>query len=133
MPTMDVSQVVESIKGIGPNIVLVGGAVLALAAVTYGYRVVKSFIGRCPQPLEVEVFGAPLKFDYSPVCELASKLRTLVLLLGALVAGLIGRVFYCTHVGRQVVVLHSFVKKTQETPQHELRVAQARLREVRNG
>ncbi|MCS6429072.1 major capsid protein [Burkholderia thailandensis] len=46
MPTMDVSQVVESIKGIGPNIVLVGGAVLALAAVTYGYRVVKSFIGR---------------------------------------------------------------------------------------
>ncbi|MBN3780185.1 hypothetical protein G3O06_21855 [Burkholderia sp. Ac-20345] len=46
MPTMDVSQVVESIKGIGPNIVLVGGAVLALAAVTYGYRVVKGFIGR---------------------------------------------------------------------------------------
>ncbi|MVZ82731.1 type II toxin-antitoxin system RelE/ParE family toxin [Burkholderia pseudomallei] len=45
----------------------------------------------------------------------------------------IGRVFYCTHVGRQVVVLHSFVKKTQETPQHELRIAQARLKEVRNG
>ncbi|WP_063533145.1 major capsid protein [Burkholderia sp. MSMB1589WGS] len=46
MPTMDVSQVVESIKGIGPNVALVGGAVLALAAVTYGYRVVKGFIGR---------------------------------------------------------------------------------------
>ncbi|WP_060231609.1 type II toxin-antitoxin system RelE/ParE family toxin [Burkholderia ubonensis] len=45
----------------------------------------------------------------------------------------IGRVFYCTHVGRQVVVLHSFVKKTQETPPQELRIAQARLREVRNG
>ncbi|WP_308726395.1 virulence factor TspB C-terminal domain-related protein, partial [Burkholderia thailandensis] len=45
--------------------------------------------GVCPQPLEVEVFGAPLKFDYSAVCELASKLRPLVLLLGALVAGLI--------------------------------------------
>ncbi|WP_043276676.1 type II toxin-antitoxin system RelE/ParE family toxin, partial [Burkholderia pseudomallei] len=43
------------------------------------------------------------------------------------------RVFYCTHVGQQVVVLHSFVKKTQETPQRELRIAQARLREVRNG
>ncbi|WDD96353.1 type II toxin-antitoxin system RelE/ParE family toxin [Burkholderia sp. FERM BP-3421] len=45
----------------------------------------------------------------------------------------IGRVFYCTHVGRQVVVLHAFVKKTQETPPHELRIAQIRLREVRHG
>ncbi|AYE29136.1 hypothetical protein CNX72_18715 [Burkholderia pseudomallei] len=45
----------------------------------------------------------------------------------------IGRVFYCTHVGRHVVVLHSFVKKTQETPQNELRTARTRLSEVRNG
>ena len=41
--------------------------------------------------------------------------------------------FYCTHVGQRVVVLHSFVKKTQETPQNELRTARARLKEVRNG
>ncbi|CAM8763347.1 Type II toxin-antitoxin system RelE/ParE family toxin [Burkholderia pseudomallei] len=45
----------------------------------------------------------------------------------------IGRVFYCTHVGRHVVVLHAFVKKTQETPQQQIRIAQTRLREVRNG
>ncbi|CAJ4175225.1 type II toxin-antitoxin system RelE/ParE family toxin [Burkholderia pseudomallei] len=45
----------------------------------------------------------------------------------------IGRVFYCTHVGRHIVVLHSFVKKTQETPQNDLRTARARLSEVRNG
>jgi phage-related protein len=45
----------------------------------------------------------------------------------------IGRVFYCMHVDRQVVVLHSFVKKTQETPQGELRTALKRLKEVRNG
>ncbi|WP_183375931.1 type II toxin-antitoxin system RelE/ParE family toxin [Burkholderia pseudomallei] len=45
----------------------------------------------------------------------------------------IGRVFYCTHVGRQVVVLHSFVKKTQETPQNELRTARTRMSEVCNG
>jgi phage-related protein len=45
----------------------------------------------------------------------------------------IGRVFYCTHVGQRIVVLHSFVKKTQETPQDQLRVARARLKEVRNG
>ncbi|ALB11939.1 MULTISPECIES: major capsid protein [Burkholderia] len=46
MPTMDVGPVVDAIKAIGPNVALVGGAVLALAAVTYGYRVVKGFIGR---------------------------------------------------------------------------------------
>ncbi|AGR69466.1 major capsid protein [Burkholderia pseudomallei] len=45
-PTMDVTSVVASINGVGPNIVLVGGAVLAVAAVTFGYRTVRSFIGR---------------------------------------------------------------------------------------
>jgi phage-related protein len=45
----------------------------------------------------------------------------------------IGRVFYCTHVGQRVIVLHSFVKKTQGTPQNEMRTARARLKEVRNG
>lgn len=42
----------------------------------------------------------------------------------------IGRVFYCTQVGQRIVVLHSFVKKTQETPAAELRVARKRLKEV---
>ena len=45
----------------------------------------------------------------------------------------IGRVFYCTSVGQRIVVLHSFIKKTQETPQNELRTARTRLKEVRNG
>ncbi|WP_053293317.1 major capsid protein [Burkholderia pseudomallei] len=45
-PTMDVTPVVNAINGIGPNIVLVGGAVLAIAAVTFGYRAVRGFIGR---------------------------------------------------------------------------------------
>jgi phage-related protein len=44
----------------------------------------------------------------------------------------IGRVFYCTQVGKQIVVLHSFVKKTQETPAGELRIARRRMMEVRN-
>ena len=38
----------------------------------------------------------------------------------------IGRVFYCTQMGRSIVVLHSFVKKTQETPDAELRLARKR-------
>lgn len=45
----------------------------------------------------------------------------------------IGRVFYCTHVGKVIVVLHSFVKKTQETPDAELRLARQRLKDVQNG
>lgn len=44
----------------------------------------------------------------------------------------IGRVFYCTHIGREVVILHSFVKKTPETPMNELRSARSRLKEVRD-
>ncbi len=42
----------------------------------------------------------------------------------------IGRVFYCTQIGRRIVVLHSFVKKTQETPAAELRIGRQRLKKV---
>jgi phage-related protein len=45
----------------------------------------------------------------------------------------IGRVFYCTQVGRTIVVLHSFVKKNQETPDAELRLARKRLKDVQHG
>ena len=45
----------------------------------------------------------------------------------------IARVFYCTAVGRTIVILHSFVKKTQKTPPNELKIAQKRLKEVHHG
>ena len=45
----------------------------------------------------------------------------------------IGRVFYCFVVGQRVVILHAFVKKTQETPEQELKIARKRVREVQNG
>jgi phage-related protein len=45
----------------------------------------------------------------------------------------IGRAFYCIMVGRELVVLHSFIKKTQDTPDKELALARKRLKEVRNG
>ena len=45
----------------------------------------------------------------------------------------IGRAFYCFVVGQRVVVLHAFVKKTQETPERELRIARRRMKEVQNG
>ena len=42
----------------------------------------------------------------------------------------IARVFYCTQVGKRIIVLHSFIKKTGETPKRELEIARKRLREV---
>lgn len=42
----------------------------------------------------------------------------------------IGRVFYCTVVGKEIVVLHSFIKKTQKTPAKELNIASQRMLEV---
>lgn len=45
----------------------------------------------------------------------------------------IGRAFYCFLVGRRVVVLHAFVKKSQQTPERELKLARKRLKEIKNG
>lgn len=45
----------------------------------------------------------------------------------------IGRVFYCFLVGKRVVVLHAFVKKSQQTPDRELKLARRRAKEVLNG
>ena len=45
----------------------------------------------------------------------------------------IGRAFFCTLIGRRVVILHGFIKKTEQTPAKELRTARLRLKEVQNG
>ena len=44
----------------------------------------------------------------------------------------IARVFFCTLVGKRIVMLHSFVKKTQKTPPRQIRIAESRMREVRH-
>jgi phage-related protein len=44
----------------------------------------------------------------------------------------IARIFYCTVVGRRIVVLHHFVKKTEKTPRKELEIARRRLKEVKH-
>lgn len=43
----------------------------------------------------------------------------------------IGRVFYCTIVGKKIVMLHTFIKKSQRTPAKELKVAIQRMKEVK--
>lgn len=45
----------------------------------------------------------------------------------------IGRALYCFMVGRRVVVLHAFIKKTQQTPDRELNLARKRLKELQDG
>ena len=44
----------------------------------------------------------------------------------------IARVFYCTLVGRQIVMLHCFVKKSQKTPVKERKIAEKRMKEVKS-
>jgi phage-related protein len=44
----------------------------------------------------------------------------------------IGRVFFCTFVGRRIMMLHAFIKKTQKTPPKEIEIARKRLKEVKH-
>ena len=43
----------------------------------------------------------------------------------------IARVFFCSLVGREIVMLHSFIKKSQKTPDRELKLAKLRMRELK--
>lgn len=45
----------------------------------------------------------------------------------------IGRAFYCFIVARRVVVVHAFIKKSQQTPDKELKLARKRVKELSNG
>lgn len=42
------------------------------------------------------------------------------------------RVFYCTLVGRRIVILHQFNKKTQKTPRKHLDLARKRMQEMKD-
>lgn len=44
----------------------------------------------------------------------------------------IGRAFYCFLIGKRVVIVHAFIKKTQETPDKELKLARKRMKDVIN-
>jgi phage-related protein len=44
----------------------------------------------------------------------------------------IARVFYCTVVGRRIVMLHQFIKKSEKTPRKELEIAERRMKEVKD-
>jgi phage-related protein len=43
----------------------------------------------------------------------------------------IARIFYCTLKDNNIVMLHTFIKKTQKTPDHQLDIARDRLKEIK--
>ncbi|HEB3529761.1 TPA: hypothetical protein RZC51_001230 [Burkholderia cenocepacia] len=43
---VDVTPIVASINGVAPSIVTIGGAVLAIVVLAWGYKTVKGFLGR---------------------------------------------------------------------------------------
>ena len=43
----------------------------------------------------------------------------------------IGRAFYCTVTRQRILILHAFIKKSEQTPARELETARARLKEVK--
>jgi phage-related protein len=91
------------------------------------YNLPKDILGDYLRLLDLlEVYGADLRMPHSKA--LGDKLFEL---RPSGEEG-IGRVFYCTLKGKRIVVLHSFVKKTEQTPQKELRIARKRLREIQN-
>lgn len=44
----------------------------------------------------------------------------------------IARVMFCTLVGRRIVVLHSFVKKTDKVPAADMTLSRKRLKEIKH-
>ena len=45
----------------------------------------------------------------------------------------IGRAIYCFLLGKRIVVLHAFIKKSQQLPDRELKLARKRLKELQHG
>jgi phage-related protein len=43
----------------------------------------------------------------------------------------IARVFFCTLVGKRIVMLHGFIKKSGRTPSREREVAETRMKEIK--
>ena len=81
----------------------------------------RKLVGRDIQKVE---FGWPLGMPY---CR--SLGNGLWEVRSGLTDGKIGRVIFCVALGR-MVLLHSFVKKTQKTPALDLRLALKRMKEV---
>ncbi len=43
----------------------------------------------------------------------------------------LARVFFCTKIGKKIIMLHSYIKKSQKIPKRELKIAISRMQEVK--
>ncbi len=44
----------------------------------------------------------------------------------------IARIFFCTLTGKRIVMLHSFIKKSERTPRRECEIAESRMKEIKH-
>lgn len=75
---------------------------------------------------------ATLEFSWpigKPKCSPIRGVKGLYEVRSSISSGRIARVFFVL-IGNQMVLLHGFVKKTQKTPDKELKLATARMKEV---
>ncbi len=73
----------------------------------------------------IEEFGANLGMPYT------SKIEKDLFEIRAKGPEGIGRSIYCTEKGKKIIILHSFLKKTQKAPKRELNIARKRLKEIK--
>ena len=45
----------------------------------------------------------------------------------------IGRAMYCFQKGKRIIIVHAFIKKTQQTPAKEIKLARKRVKELQHG
>jgi phage-related protein len=74
-------------------------------------------------------FGWPVGM---PNCRPLASRRGLLEVRSSLTQNRIARVLFCIHQG-QMVLLHGFIKKTQQTPENDLDLAVKRQKEVEGG
>ncbi len=44
----------------------------------------------------------------------------------------IARVFFCIMIEKKIMMLHSFIKKTNKTPRKEIEIAKSRIKEIKS-
>lgn len=102
--------------------------------IDYPYSDVEDFVLKLPDGLSARYFHLTnLMLEFGPNLGMPHTKPLSAGLFELRIKGKqgIARVFFCTKVGRRIVMLHGFVKKTQKIPVQELTKARHRLAEIR--
>ncbi len=91
-----------------------------------GDRPAESFISSCDEKMQAKIFRAvDILSDYGPMTKMphSEYLTDGIFEIRAQSNGNIARVLYFFVVGKQIILTHGFVKKTQKTPSREIEKA----------